>query len=115
MPAEELDHLFAGVGQSLREGRSSEAERLLSEAISGFTHTDNDLANLKRLLSFTLETTGRYKESLETIKHYEDAEILGRLKPETQIRITTQLAIAYNNIGDHPKAVTLLCATTSSS
>lgn len=108
MPAEELDHLFAGVGQSLREGRSSEAERLLSEAISGFTHTDNDLANLKRLLSFTLETTGRYKESLETIKHYEDSEILGRLKPETQIRITTQLAIAYNNIGDHPKAVTLL-------
>lgn len=108
MPADELDRLFAGVGQNLRDGKSSEAERLLTEAARGFSNTDNDLANIKRLLSFTLETTGQYKESLEAIRHYEDAEVLARLKPETQIRITTQLAIAYNNVGDHPKAVTLL-------
>ncbi len=104
----ELDQIFAGIGQRLREGRSGEAERILLDAIGNYSHTDNDLANLKRLLAFTLETVGRYKESLESIRHYEHDEILQRLSQETQIRLITQLAISYNNLGDHPKAVTLL-------
>ena len=33
------------------------------------------------------------------------------LTRETQVRVTTQLAIAYNNLNDHPKAVTLLKET----
>lgn len=81
---------------------------MLTEAIENYSHGDDDLAGLKRLLSFTLETVGRYKESLEAIRPYEDAEMLARLGAESQIRVTTQLAIAYNNLGDHPKAVTLL-------
>jgi transcriptional regulator with GAF, ATPase, and Fis domain/tetratricopeptide (TPR) repeat protein len=109
--AESLDEIFSGIGQKLREGRSSEAEEALTEAIGKYTHNHENLANLKRLLSFTLETVGRYKESLEAIKHYEDKEVLDRLSTETQVRITTQLAIAYNNVGDHPKAVTLLKET----
>jgi DNA-binding NtrC family response regulator/tetratricopeptide (TPR) repeat protein len=108
MPADALDSVFAGIGQKLREGRSSEAEATVIETIENFSHSDDDLANLKRLLSFTLETVGRYKDSLEAIKPYEDEELLDRLGTETQIRVTTQLAIAYNNLGDHPKAVTLL-------
>jgi hydrogenase-4 transcriptional activator len=103
-----LDAIFSGTGQKLREGRSSEAERILRDAIENYFHSDDDLANLKRLLAFTLETVGRYKESLETVKHYEDEAVLSRLSPETQIRLITQLAISYNNVGDHPKAVTLL-------
>ncbi len=104
----DLDQIFASIGQRLREGRSGEAERVLMDAIENYSHTDNDLANLKRLLAFTLETLGRYKESLESIRHYENDEILQRLSQETQIRLMTQLAISYNNLGDHPKAVTLL-------
>ncbi|HCA59977.1 MAG TPA: hypothetical protein DEP46_18585, partial [Blastocatellia bacterium] len=73
--------------------------------------TDDDLASLKRLHSFTLETVGRYKESLEAIRPYEDRENLDRLSREIRIRVMTQLAIAYNNLGDHPKAVTLLKET----
>ena len=57
---------------------------------------------------FTLETVGRYKESLEVVKPFEDEDVLKRLGQETQIRVTTQLAIAYNNLTDQPKAVTLL-------
>ena len=100
---EELDALFSSIGQKLREGLSSEAERIVVE--------DDDLASLKRLHSFTLETVGRYKESLEAIRPYEDRENLDRLSREIRIRVMTQLAIAYNNLGDHPKAVTLLKET----
>jgi DNA-binding NtrC family response regulator/tetratricopeptide (TPR) repeat protein len=109
--AEELDAIFAGIGQKLREGRSSEAERVLTNAIERNEHNPDDLANLKRLLAFTFETVGRYKESLDTIKPYEDEDLLGQLLTETQVRVTTQLAISFNNLGDHPKAVTLLKAT----
>jgi DNA-binding NtrC family response regulator/tetratricopeptide (TPR) repeat protein len=104
----ELDAIFSGIGQKLREGRSSEAEKTLVSAIEKYRHTDDDLANLKRLLAFTYETVGRYKESLDAIKAYENDEVISRLSPETQIRVSTQLAIAQNNLGDHPKAVTLL-------
>ncbi len=106
-----LDKAFARVGQALREGLSKEAEKILINTIEGYRHSDDDLANLKRLLSFTLETVGKYKESLEIVKSFEDEVVLGRLKMETQVRVTTQLAIAYSNLADQPKAVTLLKET----
>lgn len=108
---EEISSIFLGIGQKLREGLSSEAERMLTEAIGRYQLTDDNLANLKRLQAFTLETIGRYKESLEILKPYEDEEVLSRLENETQVRVSTQLAISYNNVGDHPKAVTLLKET----
>ncbi|MFM9904422.1 MAG: sigma 54-interacting transcriptional regulator [Pyrinomonadaceae bacterium] len=106
-----IDALFASVGQKLREGHSSEAESILTKTIEKFDHSPDNLANLKRLLSFTLETTGRYKESLEAVRPFEDEEELTKLSVETQVRVTTQLAIAYNNLTDQPKAVTLLKQT----
>lgn len=105
---ESIDAVFRSVGQKLREGQSGEAEKILVRTIAGFDHTQDNLANLKRLLSFTLETIGRYKESLETIKPFANDEDLSQLTPETQVRVTTQVAIAYSNTGDQPKAVTLL-------
>ena len=108
MPREALSALFAAVGQKLRDGLSSEAEALLRDAVERYGHAADDLANLKRLLSFTLETLGRYKDALEILKPYEDEENLRFLETDTQVRVTTQLAIGYNNLNDHPKAVTLL-------
>ncbi|MEP6705626.1 MAG: tetratricopeptide repeat protein, partial [Acidobacteriota bacterium] len=109
-----MDDIFLGVGRKLREGRSNEAEKILVKTIEGYKHSADNFANLKRLLSFTLETVGRYKESLDILKPFEDEDILKRLSRETQIRVTTQLAIAYNNLGDQPKAVTLLKETLKS-
>lgn len=103
-----IDKIFADVGQKLRDGRSNEAERLLSDTIKNFSHTSDDVANLRRLLSFTLETTGRYKEALEAIEQYEDETTIAELSPTTQVRVRTQLAIAFSNAGEQPKAVTLL-------
>jgi hydrogenase-4 transcriptional activator len=94
--------------QKLAEGFSAEAERILCDAIENRQHAPDDLANLKRLLAYTLETLGRYKESIEVIRPYEAEEILHTLELETQIKVITQLAICYNNLSDYPKAVTLL-------
>ena len=105
---ESLGKVYKAVGQKLREGLSTEAESLLSETIIAFDHSADDLANLKRLRSFSLETLGKYKDALELLTPYEHAENLQNLSPETQVRVTTQLAIGYNNLNDHPKAVTLL-------
>ena len=109
-----MDDIFLSVGRKLREGLSKEAEKILTKTIEGYTHSADNFANLKRLLSFTLETVGRYKESLDILKPFEDEDVLKRLNKETQIRVTTQLAIAYNNLGDQPKAVTLLKETLKS-
>src|SRR5688572_2051629 len=108
---DELDTIFSTVGQKLREGKSSEAESTLINAIDSYRLDPERLANLRRLLSFTYETIGRYKESLDAIKPYEDEDVLSQLTTDTQVRITTQLAISFNNVGDHPKAVTLLKST----
>ena len=109
--SEKLDSIFANVGQKLREGFSSEAEQILVDTIENYTLSPDNSANLKRLLSFTLETVGRYQESLDIVLPYEDEEMLETLSRETQVRVTTQLAISYNNLNDHPKAVTLLKET----
>jgi transcriptional regulator with PAS, ATPase and Fis domain/Tfp pilus assembly protein PilF len=105
---EALTDIFLQVGQYLREGLSSKAEKVLTKTIESYAHTDDNLAGLKRLLAFTLETVGRYKESLEAVRPYEDEDVRSRISKEMQVRVTTQLAISYNNLGDHPKAVTLL-------
>ena len=106
-----IDKVFSSVGQKLRDGRSGEAEKLIGDTIGGYKHTPDDLANLRRLLSFTFETTGRYNESLEAISDYTDETAVAELGPPTRIRVSTQLAIAFSNAGEQPKAVTLLKET----
>ncbi|HQU83137.1 MAG TPA: sigma 54-interacting transcriptional regulator [Pyrinomonadaceae bacterium] len=105
---EQIKPVFLLIEQKLTDGFSNEAEKILTETIERYNHSADNLANLKRLLSYTLETLGRYKESLEAVKDYESEELLEKLPLETQIKVVTQLAISYNNLTEHPKAVTLL-------
>ena len=65
---EQLQNIFLTAGRSLREGQSSKAEDLLRRSIEQHSYEADDFADLKRLLSFTLETVGRYKESLRCRK-----------------------------------------------
>ncbi|MBE7517082.1 MAG: sigma 54-interacting transcriptional regulator [Chloracidobacterium sp.] len=106
--AERMDIVFNQIGRHLREGRSGEAERLINNSLQSYRFSDDSLAHLKRLLSFTLETTGRYKESLDAVRPYEDEVNLDSLGADARVRVTTQLGIAYSNAGDQPKAVTIL-------
>ena len=111
---ENLDAVFTIVGQKLTDGFSAGAEKILVETIKNYAHTPDSSATLKRLLSFTLETLGRYEESLKIVQPFEDDKNLNALEIETQIGVSTQLAIAYNNLADYPKAVTLLKRTLKS-
>jgi len=103
-----VDELFSSIGKHLRDGRSSEAEALLRRTLPAYRFTPDVYANLLRLLAFTLETVGRYKESLEVVRPYDDLQNLANLSSETQVRVITQLAISFSNRGEYPKAVTLL-------
>ena len=63
---------------------------------------------MNRLLSYTLETQARYKESREVVEIYDDEKLLEELTIETQISVITRLAVTLNNTNDYPQAVALL-------
>ncbi len=96
------------VERKLTEGLSSAAEKILTDILKYHSHTVENTAKLYRLLSYTLETQGNYKEALKAIETYDDEELLSRLNLETQISVITQLAIALNNTNHYPQAVALL-------
>ncbi len=105
---EKLTAILAEVRQKLNEGLSSAAEKIIAATLENYSLAPEQRAALTRLLSYTFETQGRYKESLETVEKYDDEELLSELAAESQISVITQLAIAFNNTNDYPKAVALL-------
>jgi hydrogenase-4 transcriptional activator len=108
IPEERLTAILREVRQKLNEGLSSAAEKLIVAALRDYSHTPDHEAELTQLLSYTFETQGRYAEALAAIEKYDDEELLSELEIETQICVITQLAIAFNNTNDYPKAVALL-------
>ena len=105
---EHLSEILVEIRQKLDAGRSSESEKIILAALESYSHTPANRADLTCLLSLTLETQGSYKESLEAIEKYDDEVFLGEIGLEMQISVITQLAIAFNNTNDYPKAVALL-------
>jgi len=105
---EKLATLLAEIQQKLTEGLSRAAEKIITVTLANISHTPENRAKLTQLLSYTFETQGRYKESLEVIEEYDDEKLLSEIELETQISVVTQLAISFNNTNDYPKAVALL-------
>lgn len=93
---EGLAKIFAEVQQKLTEGLSSAAEKILNQTLANYSHTPETQAKLYRLLSYTLETQGRYKESLEVIEKYDEEELLGKIEPGNANP-------GYHSIGDFVK------------
>ncbi len=105
---EYLVRIIAEIRKKLTEGLSSAAEKLILNTLENYSHTPENKAELSQLLSYTLETLGLYKESLEAIARYDDEELLDELDLEHRLLVITQLAISLNNTNEHPKAVALL-------
>ena len=105
---EHLNELLTKVRQNLDKGFSGEAEKSLVQMLENNLLNLEQQAKIQRLLSYTLETKGRYKESLEAVAYFDDDKILSNLETETRIQVLTQLATAYANHNDPPKAVALL-------
>ncbi len=105
---ERLEAILIDVRENLDKGFSSAAEKILAATLDNYSPAPRQRAELVQMLSYTFETQGRYKESLETIEQYDDEELLSELETPMQICVITQLAIAFNNTNDYPKAVALL-------
>ena len=103
-----LEKILLEVRKKLTEGLSSAAEKLLSNTLDNYSHTPDNQAKLHQLLSFALETQGKYQESLKIIEKYDDEESLDQLDLEHRLLVITQLAISLSNTNEHPKAVALL-------
>ncbi len=106
--ADRLPKIFAEVEQKLNEGFSSAAEKILTNMLENYSCSQETEAKFRRLLSYTYETQGKYKESLEVLGKYDDEGALSALEPTTALSVLTQLAISLNNTRDYPKAVALL-------
>ena len=105
---EQLAIILAEIQRQTDKGLSGAAQQIIVETLENYRHTAENEARLACLLAYTYETQGRYKESLEAIESYDDERLLGDLTAETQIAVIVQLAIAFNNTNDYPKAVALL-------
>ncbi|MGI8556550.1 MAG: sigma 54-interacting transcriptional regulator [Pyrinomonadaceae bacterium] len=105
---ENLADIFAEVQEKMGDGRFVEAEKILINTLASYSNSFETQARLNCLLSFALETQGRYGQSLKVIKPFAPEDILRRLKPPTYIVVLVQLGIAYNNVGFSVKALKLL-------
>ncbi|CAN5721435.1 hypothetical protein BH20ACI4_BH20ACI4_00420 [soil metagenome] len=103
-----LEKILDEINQNLDDGFSSAAEDLIQNTLENYACTENQTAVLIQYLSYALETTGKYNESLEVIKDYEKDAVLLELEPKNAVRCLVQSAIAFNNTGNQPKAVALL-------
>ncbi|HYH84302.1 MAG TPA: sigma 54-interacting transcriptional regulator [Pyrinomonadaceae bacterium] len=105
-----LDVRLEETRELLDRGLPSAAETSLRQIISAARRDAGSLALARRLLSKTLEMLGRYRDSLEAVLMYEPADARGTLDAETFSSVRVQLGLAYNYIGDHPKAIAILNA-----
>lgn len=103
-----LTEKFAQIELKLNEGQAKEAERLILEILETYSNSLDAQSDLNRLLSISLEMQGRFVESLVVLLPFENEEILNKLKLETLVKVFAQLANAYTNTNDFPKAVALL-------
>ena len=105
---EKYGAILEEVRRKLDKGLSSAAEEIITRTLENFSHLPEQQAELTELLSYTFETQGRYPESLAAIQRYDDETLLSQIRLPRQISVITQLAIAFNNTNDYPKAVALL-------
>ena len=108
MSEENLAVILVEVQRQTDRGFSGAAQKIIITTLENHWHTPENRAKLACLLSYTYETQGRYKESLEAIEKYDNEELLSQIGLATQISVITQLAISFNNNNDYPKAVALL-------
>ena len=99
------------IRELLDQGLSSEARQRLSVLLSAARSHGALLAQARCALSIALEMQGQFRESLDAVSMYEDAEMRAKLDSELSAKLQIQIALAYNYNRDHPKAIALLKST----
>ncbi|HEX8736440.1 MAG TPA: sigma 54-interacting transcriptional regulator [Pyrinomonadaceae bacterium] len=111
MTNEKLTEVFGEIQSKLDNGLSSAAEKIIDETLRSFSLKLDEKIRLHSQLSFVYETQGRYQDALDTLRQFEEEFVLDRLDADARVTLITQIAVAYNNAGDYPKAVALLKST----
>jgi DNA-binding NtrC family response regulator/tetratricopeptide (TPR) repeat protein len=108
---ESLAAELAAVRDLIDQGLSTEARKRLIPILSAARPHRTVLAQARLALSIALEMQGQFRESLDALSMYEDAEMRAKLDDELSSRLQIQIALSYNYNRDHPKAISLLKAT----
>jgi DNA-binding NtrC family response regulator/tetratricopeptide (TPR) repeat protein len=106
-----LERELEDVRLLLDQGLTSEVLKRTAALMRASRQDATLLARARCLLSAALEMQGRYRESLEAVRMYEQPEERAKCDPLSSIYLGVQLGLAYNYTGDHPKAIALLNAT----
>ena len=109
-PPASLDQQLEETRELLDRGLPTAAEARLRQIIAAARRDPAVLARARRLLSVTLGMLGHYGDSLEAVQMYESADPAGALDAEAATGMRVQLGLAYNYMGDHPKAIAILNA-----
>ncbi|HEV2799134.1 MAG TPA: sigma 54-interacting transcriptional regulator [Pyrinomonadaceae bacterium] len=105
---ESLERELEEVRLLLDQGLTSEVLKRASALVRAARQDATLLARARCLLSAALEMQGRYRESLEAVQMYEQAEERAKCDTTSSIYLGVQLGLAYNYTGDHPKAIAIL-------
>jgi len=95
----------------LDQGLTTEARSRLNSLLAQARNHPASLAQARCSLSVALEMQGHYRESLDAVAMYEEADAQAKLDDVLSAKLRIQLAIAHNYNGDHPKAIALLKST----
>ncbi|MFN2453442.1 MAG: sigma 54-interacting transcriptional regulator [Pyrinomonadaceae bacterium] len=110
-PPPSIAHELDATRRLLDHGLAKEAEGRLRQLVKAARRDAEVLAEARCTLSSALEMQGRFRESLEAVEMYELDETRIGLASNVETLLRVQLARAYVNTGDHPKAIALLNAT----
>jgi hydrogenase-4 transcriptional activator len=108
---ESLSAELDAIRELLDQGLSTEARSRLNVVLSAARSHRVQLAQARCALSIALEMQGHFRESLDAVSMYEDAEMRAKLDSALSARLQIQIALAYNYNRDHPKAISLLKST----
>ena len=109
--AESLTEELDTVRELLDQGLSTEARTRLNIVLSAARHQPALLAQARCFLSMALEMQGHFRESLDAVAMYDDADMRAKFEPSLNAQLRIQIALASNYTGDPPKAISLLKST----
>src|ERR1700733_1791126 len=105
---EQLEKFYDEIQEKLDLGLSTSAEEQIGQILDTYNLKLQDTATLHSLLSLALEMRGKNADALEAVQRYEDDDLLEDIPEEAAVPVLVQLALAYSNNGDYPKAVAIL-------
>jgi len=106
--AERFDAKLLECEIKVKKGLPTESEKILIDLRDNRDLTQTQKVSLQTLFSKTYEAQGRFEESFEALKTFENDQVLEDLEPESKVSAVAQLAISFANTDEVSKAESIL-------